>query len=241
VAVLHDVSRMRQLEQVRSEFVANASHELKTPLTAIHGIVETLLDDGQMEPQVRTRFLGRLREQSHRLEALINDMLTLSRAESKDKDSERQPLDLREVLQDSHRELAAAAASKQLTVELEVPGEPVSVSGDRKALGQAADNLLDNAIKYTPAGGRIWLRLSCTAVSAMLEVRDTGIGIGAEHLDRIFERFYRVDRARSRELGGTGLGLAIVKHIALSHGGAVRVESQPGKGSSFTIELPLLK
>jgi len=240
VAVLHDVSRMRRLEQVRSEFVANASHELKTPLTAIHGLVETLLDDEQMEPQVRTRFLSRLREQSRRLDALVNDMLALSRAESKGDEFERQPVDLRDVLQESHFTLAAAAVSKHLTIELQLPGEPAVVSGDRKALGQAVDNLLDNAIKYTPEGGRIWLRLSCSAGSAMIEVRDTGIGIGAEHLERIFERFYRVDRARSRELGGTGLGLAIVKHIVLSHGGSVRVESQPGKGSVFTIELPLL-
>jgi two-component system, OmpR family, phosphate regulon sensor histidine kinase PhoR len=240
VAVLHDVSRMRQLEQVRSEFVANASHELKTPLTAIHGLVETLLDDEQMEPQVRTRFLGRLREQSLRLDALINDMLALSRAESKGEEFEHQPVDLRDVLQESQRTLAAAAASRQIGVDLLLPGELVVVSGDRKALGQAVDNLLDNAIKYTPDGGRIWLKLSSTAALALIEVRDTGVGIGAEHLERIFERFYRVDRARSRELGGTGLGLAIVKHIVLSHGGTVRVQSAVGQGSVFSVELPLL-
>ena len=132
------------------------------------------------------------------------------------------------------------AAEKQIDISMQLAA-PLSVSGDRDLLFQACANLLDNAIKYTPSGGRIWLRLSVSGASALLEVRDTGIGIGPEHLERIFERFYRVDQARSRELGGTGLGLAIVKHVVLSHGGTVQVESQAGVGSTFTIELPLLQ
>jgi len=241
VAVLHDVTRLRQLENLRRQFVANASHELKTPLTAIQGLTETLLDDETMPPDTRTRFLSKLRDQSQRLELLVNDMLTISRAESKEDAFERLPVDLLEVAQESARALLPAAEAKQLKLEFVLPDEPVLVLGDRKALEQAVDNLLDNAIKYTPEGGSIRLALAASADLARLEVRDSGIGIAPEHLERIFERFYRVDKGRSRELGGTGLGLAIVKHVALGHGGQVRVASTPGQGSIFTLELPLMK
>jgi two-component system phosphate regulon sensor histidine kinase PhoR len=241
VAVLHDVSRLRQLEGVRREFVANASHELKTPITVIQGIVETLLDDNEMDAAVRTRFLGSLGEQSRRMQSLVEDMLALSRAESRDTGFEMAPLDLCEVAQESHRALAPAAEGKQLALTLALPVEPVMVNGDRRALALAVDNLLDNAIKYTPEGGSIRLAVTAAPGLARLEVQDTGVGIASEHLAHLFERFYRVDKARSRELGGTGLGLSIVKHTVSGHGGDVRVSSQPGVGSTFTVELPLLR
>jgi two-component system, OmpR family, phosphate regulon sensor histidine kinase PhoR len=239
VAVLHDVTRLRQLENLRRDFVANASHELKTPLTAIQGLTETLLDDKEMALETRERFLAKLRDQSRRLEALVNDMLSISRAESREDEFERLPVDLREVAQESGRALLPAAEAKRLKLELSLPDGQLIVLGDRKALDQAVDNLLDNAIKYTPEDRCIKLELSAAGKLARIEVRDTGIGIAPEHLERIFERFYRVDKGRSRELGGTGLGLAIVKHVALGHGGQVSVESRLGQGSSFVLEIPL--
>jgi len=241
VAVLHDVSRLRQLEGVRREFVANASHELKTPITVIQGIVETLQDDAEMDPAVRARFLSSLGEQSRRMQTLVEDMLALSRAESRDTGSKLAPLDLREVAQESYRALAPAAEAKRLALTLALPDEPVIVNADRLALGLAVDNLLDNAIKYTPEGGSIRLAVTAVPGLARIEVQDTGVGIASEHLAHLFERFYRVDKARSRELGGTGLGLSIVKHTVSGHGGDVRVSSQPGVGSTFTVELPLLR
>lgn len=240
VAVLHDVTRLRQLEHLRREFVANASHELKTPLTAIQGLTETLLDDAAMPAATRTRFLAKLRDQSQRLEALVNDMLTISRAESREDAFEHLPLDLREIVQESWRTLLPAAEAKRIELSLRLPEGPAMVAGDRTALGQAVDNLLDNAVKYTRDGGSVVLRLSVADRTASLAVSDSGIGIASEHQDRIFERFYRVDKGRSRELGGTGLGLAIVKHTALGHGGTVHVDSTPGQGSTFTLELPAL-
>jgi len=148
-------------------------------------------------------------------------------------------LDLREIVGESARVLAPAAEAKGLTTDTQFPDEPVVVSGDREALRQVVDNLLDNAIKYTPPGGRVSLRLGADAGAGVLEVEDTGSGIEPQHLERIFERFYRVDKARSRELGGTGLGLSIVKHFVQAHGGRVFVESVPGKGSTFRVVLPL--
>lgn len=240
VAVLHDVTRLRQLENLRREFIANASHELKTPLTAIHGIVETLQDDQLMQADVRQRFTARLGEQSRRLEALIDDMLTLSRVESRERGYEFELVDFCALVKSSWQDYLAAAENKQLVMTIELPHQPLQIMGDVKSLRQAVENLLDNAVKYTPAQGQIYLRLAHDAANLQLDVSDTGGGIASEHHERIFERFYRVDRARSRELGGTGLGLSIVKHVVLAHGGAVGVTSQVGRGSTFTIRLPLL-
>jgi two-component system phosphate regulon sensor histidine kinase PhoR len=239
VVVLHDVTELRRLETVRREFVANVSHELKTPLTAVHGLAETLLDDEEMPHDTQRRFLGKICGQSARLTALVGDLLTLSHIESEESALERVRLDLREPLQESAQALATAAEEHGLALELQLPAAPVAVLGDHEALRQIVGNLLDNAIKYTPAGGRVSLCLRSGNGRALIEVRDTGIGIEPQEQQRIFERFYRVDKARSRELGGTGLGLSIVKHLTLALDGQVSVESMPGRGSTFIVQLPL--
>ena len=239
VVVLHDVSRLERLETVRRDFVANASHELKTPITAIRGLVETLIDDKEIAPETQERFLTKIRDQSGRLSAIVTDLLTLSRLEAESGDSRYTPLDLREPVLASAQALTPAAEEKGIVLETQLPDVRVEVAGDNEALGQVVTNLLDNALKYTPKGGKVWVRLTSQSGNAVLEVQDTGIGIEPRDRERIFERFYRVDKARSRELGGTGLGLSIVKHIVLAHNGKVSVDSTPGTGSTFRVSLPL--
>jgi two-component system phosphate regulon sensor histidine kinase PhoR len=247
VLVLEDVTQLRHLETLRRDFVGNVSHELKTPVTAIRGLVETLIDDPEVEPLRRLRFLSKIRNQADRLSNLLTDLLSLSRLESGGV-GELEPLDVREAVEESVRSLRATAEERKIQVAVELPEEPAVVAGEEEALAQAVSNLLDNALKYTPQGGAVWVRVtedadavSTDAVSTdavTVEVEDTGIGIEPRHRKRIFERFYRVDAARSRQLGGTGLGLAIVKHIALALGGEVAVDSVPGRGSTFRIRLP---
>jgi two-component system phosphate regulon sensor histidine kinase PhoR len=239
VVVLHDVTELRRLETVRRDFVANVSHELKTPLQAIQGLVETVLDDGAMDAGVRQRFLGRIGEQSARLSSLVRDLLALARIESAEGALDRRPLDLREPVRESVSRLLVAAESKGLRLTADLPSDPVRIHGDEEALREVVDNLVDNAIKYTPSGGAARVTLRAEGDDAVLEVKDSGIGIEQAHVERIFERFYRVDKARSRELGGTGLGLSIVKHVVSAHGGRVSVESAPGEGSTFRVRLPL--
>ncbi|MBN1827021.1 MAG: HAMP domain-containing protein [Candidatus Eisenbacteria bacterium] len=238
VLVLHDVTELRRLEAIRKDFVANISHELKTPVTAIRGLVETMIDDPEMEPARSRDFLGRINEQTARLTNLVTDLLAVSRLESKDGAADRELVDLRVPVRESLEGLLPVARSKGLHLETGIPEFPLPVSGDAEGLRQIADNLLDNALKYTPAGGKIWVRLRDDGSAVTLEVEDTGIGIDKEHQARIFERFYRVDKARSRRLGGTGLGLAIVKHQALAMGGSVSLESTPGAGSVFRVRFP---
>ncbi|MEZ5964994.1 MAG: ATP-binding protein [Planctomycetota bacterium] len=239
VVVLHDVTDLRRLEAMRRDFVANVSHELKTPLTAIKGMVDTMVDDTTMPADVRVRFLGKIQRQCDRLASLVTDLLVLARIESSKASEELLPLDLRDPVRESAHQLAPAAHEKHLRLELVLPDAPVMVNGEQESLRQVVDNLLGNAIRYTPEHGSVTVTLAARGHDAFLAVRDTGIGIEAQHLDRIFERFYRVDKARSRELGGTGLGLAIVKHVALSHGGTVTVQSRPGSGSAFNVRIPL--
>ena len=239
VLVLHDVTELRRLETVRRDFVANVSHELKTPLTAIRGFVETLLDDDTVDAATRTRFLERVRAQVQRLSALVADLLVLSRVEAESGALERRPIDFRAPLAESVRRVRADRAAGRVTFSASLPEQGVHVLGDEEALRQVADNLLDNALKYTPDEGRVDLRMKAEGGYAVLEVEDTGIGIEAKDIGRIFERFYRVDKARSRELGGTGLGLSIVKHIVEAHSGKVSVTSAPGRGSTFRVEIPL--
>ncbi len=239
ILVLHDVTRIRRLEAMRRDFVANVSHELKTPLAAIRGLLETILDDPQMDGETRERFLRRSRDQAMRLSTLVSDLLTLSRVEARDTQLESVVIDLRDIVRESVQALERDALDKGLTLAQHLPPVEVSVRGDAEGLRQVVDNLVNNAIKYTNAGGRVDVRLHCGASEATLAVEDTGIGIARRDLDRIFERFYRVDKARSRELGSTGLGLAIVKNITLRHGGQVDVESTLGRGSTFRITLPL--
>jgi two-component system phosphate regulon sensor histidine kinase PhoR len=238
VLVMHDTTELRRLESLRRDLVANVSHELKTPLTSIKACAETLRNGALSDPDACHRFLGRIEEESNRLHQLILDMLSLARIEAGQQTFEITAVDVASVVEacaEMHRHLAE---SKRLTLALDPPTTPCQVRADREALREILDNLVDNAIKYTPEGGHVTLRWRNGEKTTRLEVQDTGIGIGEEHRKRVFERFYRVDKARSRELGGTGLGLSIVKHLAQSFGGRVDVHSEPGKGSRFVVELP---
>jgi two-component system phosphate regulon sensor histidine kinase PhoR len=239
MVVLMDVSELRHLETVRRDFVANASHELKTPITAIRALVETLLDDREISPKKQQIFLEKIKNQSLRISAIVTDLLALSRFELRDESLAEEPVNLAEVTRKTLEDLSLSAIEKQITIELSVPETPLIITGGWDALEQAVSNLLDNAIKYTPEQGHIWLRCFGKDHEAVIEVRDTGIGIEPQDQERIFERFYRVDKARSRELGGTGLGLSIVRHIVMAHGGRVEVKSIPGSGSTFQLIFPL--
>jgi two-component system, OmpR family, phosphate regulon sensor histidine kinase PhoR len=241
VAVLYDVSELERLETIRRDFIANVSHELKTPITAIRGLVETLISDEEMSPEIHNRFLLKTMDQTIRLSTIVTDLLALSRLESVGIDLIREPIDLRELVNNSMQALLPASEDKSIEVESRIPDEPIEVLGDKEALSQSINNLLDNAIKYNSRNGNVWLRLHKEDGNAVIIIRDTGIGIEPLEQHRIFERFYRVDKARSRQLGGTGLGLSIVKHTILAHGGQLSVESTPGAGSTFHISLPLLK
>jgi two-component system phosphate regulon sensor histidine kinase PhoR len=241
VLVVHDTTELRRLERLRQEFVANVSHELKTPLSVIKVCVETLLDGAADDPQHRVSFLEQVASQSNRLHALILDLLSLARIESGEALFDFQSLPIVEVAQACLERYRTRAESKRQTLELVPPpadGESVVAWADAEAVEQILDNLLDNAVKYTPEGGRVSLRWRREEDQVCLEVSDTGIGIPASDLPRIFERFYRVDKARSREMGGTGLGLAIVKHLTQALRGSVHAASRPGEGTTFTVCLP---
>ncbi len=238
LVLLHDVTERRKLETIRRDFVANVSHELKTPLTAIRGLLETIRDDEAMPPTTRGRFLEMASRQTDRLSALVTDLLTLSRLESESVSLDRRSMDLRDPVRSSLQNHASSAEAKSIAVHAPLPEQPVPVVADAEAVRQVADNLLGNAIKYTPGGGEVWVTIAVGERHVSLEVRDNGPGIDAGHLPRLFERFYRVDKARSRELGGTGLGLSIVKHIMIAHSGDVRVESTVGVGSRFIARFP---
>ena len=240
LVVLDDLTQLQRLERVRTDFVANVSHELKTPVTAISGLVETLIESEEMDQETRSRFLGKIQNQSLRLSTLVTDLLALSRVEARDEQQlELRRMDLRLTAMDSVRRAMVAAEEKGIQLHSQLPEEAVNVNGDDEALRQVIDNLLDNAIKYTQGGGGVSLSIEVEDDRALLLVKDSGIGIDSEHQERIFERFYRVDKARSREVGGTGLGLSIVKHFTASMGGVVGVESEPGVGTVFRVELPL--
>jgi two-component system phosphate regulon sensor histidine kinase PhoR len=235
--VFHDITQLRKLERVRQDFVANVSHELKTPLAAIAAIVETLLDGALRDPDHNVAFLERIRENADRLRRLVLDLLTLGRIESGQETLELQTVSLSHAVDDCCARHAQAAAAKGL--KLEQVGVPYAVAAlaDSDALNEILDNLVDNAIKYTPAG-TITLRWFADGNKAVLQVEDTGVGILEKDVPRIFERFYRVDKARSRALGGTGLGLSIVKHLAQTLGGSVTARSEVGRGSVFEVRLP---
>lgn len=241
VVVLHDVSNLHRLQTVRRDFVANASHELKTPIAAIRALVETLIEDRSMPSADRERFLDKIWNQSMRLSSLVSDLLTLSRLESSPGGPELLPIDLRQPFRAAIQALSSTGEERGIAVHAELPPDPVRVLGDAEALGQLTTNLLDNALKYTGRGGQVWARLKTENGRAHIEVQDTGMGIAPQDQARVFERFYRVDKARSRELGGTGLGLSIVKHVAANHHGDVLVESTPGIGSKFRASFPVQK
>jgi two-component system phosphate regulon sensor histidine kinase PhoR len=240
VVAIDDTSRLKRLESLRREFVANVSHELKTPLAAIQGFVETLLDDADMAAATRRRFLERIERQTERLTTLVGDLLTLSRLDdAADALRDRRPCDLVAVLADTVRDLAPLAERGGVALQAALPEQGVWVRADREALRQVAGNLIDNAIKYTGRDGHVRVTLSVRDARALLEVADTGIGLSPDDQERVFERFYRVDRARSRDLGGTGLGLSIVKNSVKALGGDVGVRSRLGSGSTFWVDLPI--
>lgn len=244
VLVLHDVTELRRLENLRREFVSNVSHELKTPLSTISACAETLLDGAIDDRGCNREFLGRIQEQADRLHMLILDLIALARIESDEQVFDMEPVSLRRVVGDCVRDHIELARSKSVELTIE-PGDSAGVDGnddcvqaDPEGMRTILDNLVDNAIHYTPAGGRVVVGRSRDGSVVRISVADTGIGIPSDKIARIFERFYRVDKARSREHGGTGLGLAIVKHLVKVFGGDVSVSSEPGKGSTFVVELP---
>jgi len=239
LVVLHDVTRVRRLEVVRSEFVANVSHEMKTPITAIKGFVETLLEEEQPTAEENRRFLQIVLRQADRLQAIFEDLLTLARMEGND---DRQKIDrswsrARSVVCGAVEACQPKAISQQVAVETKCDGDLYAMV-NAPLLEQALVNLIDNAIKYSPEHSRVRVEAVMADQELTLTVRDEGSGIPAQHVPRLFERFYRVDRARSREMGGTGLGLAIVKHVVQAHGGRVDVTSQVGQGSTFQLVIP---
>ena len=239
VVVFHDITRLKQLENVRKDFVANVSHELRTPLAVIKGYVETLLDPEPPAPDTGKQFLETIQRHTHRLEVLIDDLLSISALESQQARLHCAPVSLRATAAAVIDELGPRARDKNIAVALAIAADLPAVSADVQRLHQVFVNLLDNALKYTPVGSSIGVSAAPDNGFLKVCVADNGPGIAAEHLPRIFERFYRVDKARSRELGGTGLGLAIVKHIVQAHGGKVWVESELEKGSRFYFTLPV--
>lgn len=238
VAVFYDVSEARRLASIRADLVANVSHELKTPVTSIHGFAETLLQGALDDEHARQHFVEIIYRESGRLLRLVNDLLDLSRLELDPRAVERRRIDLVATVEDAVERAAPKAEEKQISLKLMIGVEQAWLEADEHRLGQAIGNLIDNAIKYSSNGGDIRINLEYEKGSYLVSVRDNGIGIESEHLDRVFERFYRTDKARSRQHGGTGLGLAIVKHIVELHGGQVWAESKAGEGSLFCMRLP---
>ena len=249
VLVFHDITELRRLEHIRKDFVANVSHELRTPLTSIKGYVEALLDGGKDDPDTTVRFLDIILKQSDRLNLILEDLLQLSKIESGQVQFKQEPLHIGSVVDRTIAMIKPLADKKQHQLRAEIGADLPLINGDQERLVQVLANLLDNAIKYTSEGGTITVSARRTARGTgrpadgprdgiELVVTDTGIGIPEKDRPRVFERFYRVDKARSRELGGTGLGLAIVKHIVEGHGGQIRVEGHVPNGSRFVVRLP---
>ncbi|MHC5209359.1 MAG: ATP-binding protein [Planctomycetota bacterium] len=239
VVVIHDLTEIRRLERVRRDFVVNVSHELKTPLTSMRGFLETVVSEPTMSEATRQRFLSRAQENTERLVAIVSDLLTLARVEAEDGRLEPQALDLRDVATECRDQASGLAATRGVSLRVDVPDRPVMVDADRTAVYTAVMNLLDNAVKYSPEAGSVRLAVSSDGDEARIDVEDRGPGIPAHETERIFERFYRIDKDRSRALGGTGLGLSIVRNVAHAHGGRVTVQSEVGRGSVFSLHLPL--
>ncbi len=235
--VFHDIHELKKLEQVRKDFVANVSHELRTPITSIKGFSETLLDGAMEDEQLRKYFLSIILKESERMQLLIEDLLDLSKIEQVGFELNIKEVHLSELLEEIYVLLQKKAERKQLAFHLDVE-KNMYMLGDPARLKQVFLNIVNNAILYTPEHGEITLCLKGEKGNVIVKVRDTGIGIAKEEIPRIFERFYRVDKARSRDSGGTGLGLAIVKHLVEAHHGIVEVQSEVGKGTEFTITLP---
>ena len=235
LVVIEDVTDRRRLEAVRRDFVANISHELKTPVGALALLAETLLDED--EPAVARRLAERMLHEAHRVARTIDDLLELSRIEAEEPHP-REAVPVHLVVAEAVERARSAAEQRGIPIELHEPDHALSILGDRRQLVSAVYNLLDNATKYSEPGSPVEVRTRSVGSAIEIDVRDHGVGIPTRDLERIFERFYRVDRARSRDTGGTGLGLAIVRHVAGNHAGDVRVSSREGEGSTFTLSFP---
>lgn len=239
VVVLHEVTELRSLERMRREFVSNVSHELKTPLTSIQAYADTLLDGGLADEAHNRKFVERILEQSDRLQALIQDMLRLARIESQSEAFHLRPVPMVKVLEMCVDARLAVARSRQIELKLHTGGPEVNVMADPSGLQTIFENLISNSLNYTPAGGHVHVRWTISNGHVTVEVQDDGIGIAQQDQERIFERFYRVDKARSRGVGGNGLGLSIVKHLTSVFEGEIEVDSTAGRGSTFRIRLPV--
>ena len=240
LVVLNDITRLRRLEDIRRDFVANVSHELKTPVTSIKGFVETLLDGALANPVDAERFLKIVGKQADRLNNIFEDLLTLAKLEQQEEGKSMQlsEIPLADVLRSAADNAEAKAKSTTIAVKVECSKE-LRISASTGLLEQAISNLIENALKHSDSNEPIYVRAECRDAEIVVEVEDHGAGIEAQHLPRLFERFYRADTARSRKEGGTGLGLSIVKHIAEAHGGYPSVKSIVGKGSTFRLHLPI--
>ena len=237
-AVFHDVTKLKELERMRSEFVANVSHELKTPLTSILGFVETLKDGAIDDPVHRLKFLQIIEDQSKKLQLLIEDLLLLSKMESGKGVLRRESVDLEKLLEKMLEIFSSTLKEKKIKVERKIAPSPFCFEADTVLLERALLNLIDNAIKYNRPGGSLSVHASQKDGQVFIKIADTGIGIASSDIPRIFERFYRAEKSRSRESGGTGLGLSIAKHIVERHGGRLEVQSELQKGSVFSFHLP---
>lgn len=238
VIIIADVTDMRKLEFMRKDFVANVSHELKTPLTSIRGFVETLKNGAVDNVAVRDKFLDIIDMETSRLSTLIEDLLVLSDIEKRSNMIEKSQIDVCQAAEDVVHMLQEIGKKKNVTINLKCDNVKTELFGNSGWFKQMLINLIDNGIKYTPNDGSVWVNMSQTGNDLLISIKDNGIGIPEEHIDRLFERFYRVDKARSRNVGGTGLGLAIVKHVVLSFGGHIDVRSEYGKGTEFIVRIP---
>jgi two-component system phosphate regulon sensor histidine kinase PhoR len=238
VVLFHDITELKQLDQIRSDFVANVSHELRTPLSILRGYIETLLDNPKTSREELSRILQVMERHSKRLGLLVDDLLSLARLESSNSKVELSQVRVRELFNNVTRDWNEKLAAKNLKVIVDLPPDLQTIPADETRLQEVFYNLLENAVKYSRENGQIRLQAAERGPEIVLSVSDDGIGISKDQLPRIFERFYRADKARSRELGGTGLGLAIVKHIAQLHGGRVEAESELGRGTTIRLILP---
>ena len=239
ILVFHDVTKLKQLEKTRVDFVANVSHEIKTPLTNIIGFVETLGEGKVSDQETRRRFLATIRENALRLNRLVNDLLTLSNIELGEAKLHLEDVDPTDVLESVLSMMSGVLKEKNLHIGRSITEHLPSIQGDRDRLSQILINILDNAVKYTPEGGTITIEASRMAQEVVIRISDTGIGIPKSEIPKLGERFYRVDKARSRQLGGTGLGLSIVKHLMKAHGGRMIIDSNPGKGTTVSLYFPV--
>lgn len=236
VCEVSDVSSVKKYEQSKREFVDNASHELKTPISVLRGIVETLLEEE--EDQRKRHFLEKALRRIEQMQNLVEDLLTLTKLESGREKLNLSEFKLRELVEEVYDSLEQEFVKREVSFE-NLVSEDFKMFADRQKLFLLLRNLIDNAVKYNKRGGKVWVRAKKEGNKQILEVEDTGIGIPPEHVPFIFERFYRVDKGRSREMGGTGLGLSIVKHIVFLHGGEIMVHSKPGEGSRFSVIIPI--